>query len=209
MMRVLKERYGAAEADARWQRIALQCDRWIREEGDLGGSSNAMSSNMYLMYAVCAFYDALDHNLTPEQFRAFATDAMGGMFRLLGLVNMNRLGGNRAVMRLAYRWLEGYKRKSDDKRGGQWGNTWKMSVNPKGRTEGLAFTLHTCPLYEFAQRHGYMDVLPNMCAMDQLVAQKMHAKLIRHNILSDGDPSCDYWYVGDESAAARADVGSK
>ncbi len=74
---------------------------------------------------------------------------------------------------------------------------------------GLAFVLDSCPLYEFAQKHGYMDLLPFMCASDHIMTQQFHAKLIRHSTLSAGDGKCDYWYVGDRSPEALSDKGSK
>ncbi len=64
-------------------------------------------------------------------------------------------------------------------------------------------------LYEFAVKHGYMEVLPYMCASDHLVAQAFHEHLIRHKRISDGDETCEYCYVGDKSEAARNDIGSK
>ncbi len=41
------------------------------------------------------------------------------------------------------------------------------------------------------------------------VAKAFHAHLIRHKTLSDGDDSCEYWYVGDQSLEAERDTGSK
>lgn len=73
----------------------------------------------------------------------------------------------------------------------------------------IAYTLDSYPLYEFARSHGYMDLLPWMCASDHLIPPAFHAKLIRHKILSDGDDTCEYWYVGDRSPEALADVDSK
>ena len=57
MMKALRERYGEAEANDRWTGLESQFSRWLREEGDLGGRKNMMSSNMMLCYAVCAFYE--------------------------------------------------------------------------------------------------------------------------------------------------------
>lgn len=209
MMCVLERRYGKDRAAERWTRMERQYAQWLREEGDLGGKANALASNMTLCYAICAFYDALDRDLTKEEYDAFFQDAMGKTFAVLNRLDMNKLEKKGWLMRLAYRYMERYKRRSEKNRGGAWGNTWKVYVEPYGRRRGIAYVLETCPLYEFAQKHGYMDLLPYLCASDQLVARQFHAHLIRHRVLSDGDDCCEYWYVGDQSPEALADTGSK
>ena len=48
--------------------------------------------------------------------------------------------------------------------------------------KGIAFVYDTCPLNEFARRHGYLDFLPNLCYIDQIACSAAHGKLVRHNI---------------------------
>jgi len=209
MQKYLAERFSPEEVGARWEKIVALDEKWLKEEGDLGGSANAMSSFMMLCYAMCAFYEALDRNFTREDFQAFAKESMASTFDFLCRFDMNRLEKSKFLMKSAYKLMALYKKKADRKRGGSWGNTWKLTINPQGEAVGIAYSLDTCPLYEFAQKYDYMDFMPNFCAMDPYVASRFHSKLIRHNILSDGDPRCDYWYVGDKSEAALNDIGSK
>ncbi|MGX8704997.1 MAG: L-2-amino-thiazoline-4-carboxylic acid hydrolase, partial [bacterium] len=86
----------------------------------------------------------------------------------------------------------------------EWGNTWRVRINPRHTDEGLCFELVGCPLADFAQANGYTNLLPHMCASDHLLASLMHAKLIRTHTCAAGSGSCDYWYVGDESETAKA-----
>jgi len=209
MQKYLAERYSPEDAKARWDKIVDLDEQWLKEDGDLGGRTNAMSSFMMLCYAMCAFYKALDRNFTREDFNTFAKESMADTFNFIGHFDMNKLEQHKMLMKLAYKLMALYKKKADRKRGGTWGNTWRLRINPNGEAVGIAYILDTCPLYEFAQKHDYLDFMPNFCAMDPYVASRFHAKLIRHNILSDGDPHCDYWYVGDKSQAALNDIGSK
>lgn len=209
MMRVLERRYGKVQAVERWTQVERQYALWLQDEGDLGGKANMMAANMTLCYAVCAFYEALDRKLKKEEFDAFLNDAMGKTFAILNHLDMNKLEKKRWLIRLVYRYMEHYKEQVEQKRGGAWGNTWKVRINPDGHQHGIAYILDTCPLYEFAQKYGYMDILRYMCASDQLVARQFHAHLIRHRILSDGDSCCEYWYVGDQSPEAMQDTKSK
>ena len=52
--------------------------------------------------------------------------------------------------------------------------------------------------------NGYEDLLPYMCASDHVLAELMHAKLIRTHTCATGGDSCDYWYVADGSDTAKA-----
>lgn len=209
MLKFMRTRYTEAEVQTRWARVEALDAKWLREEGDLGGGANMMSSNMMLCYAMCAFYEAVDRNYTREDFLPLVEEVMAKPFAMLHHFDMNRLEKKPWLMRFAYFYIRGWKKKSDSERGKRWGNTWKLRVNPDHRETGFAYVLDTCPLYEFAKKYGYMDFLPNMCALDQMVAQQFHAHLIRHSILSAGDNQCEYWYVGDKSAFALADKGSQ
>jgi hypothetical protein len=87
---------------------------------------------------------------------------------------------------------------------GEWGNTWRVRVNPRNTDEGLCFELVGCPLADYAKTNGYEDLLPYMCASDHVLAELMHAKLIRTHTCATGGDSCDYWYVADGSDTAKA-----
>ena len=209
MLRFLRTRYDEAEVLRRWEQVQALDAKWLREEGDLGGRANMMSSNLMLCYAMCAFYEAVDRRYTREDFLLLVNEVMAKPFAMLRHFDMNRLEQKRWLMRALYFWAERWKNQSDRKRGKQWGNTWKLRINPERHETGFAYVLDTCPLYEFAKKYGYLDFLPNMCALDLLIAQKFHACLIRHNTLSAGDGLCEYWYVGDKSPQALGDKGSK
>ena len=81
--------------------------------------------------------------------------------------------------------------------------------NPDGHDKGISFVYDTCPLNDFARRHGYLDFLPNLCYIDQITCSAAHGKLIRHKTLANGDGECNYWILGDKDPDALADVGSK
>ncbi len=209
MIRFMKKRYDQDEVTNRWNQIEIQYHKWLKAEGDLGGNKNWMSSNMTLCYLMCAFYDAVDQQLSQDEFLEIFYDAMNPTLKMLGHFDMNQWQDNKFFIHIVNKFLKHYEKQTNENRGGAWGNTWRMRANPDGKETGIAYVLDTCPLYEFSLKHGYMDVLPFMCASDHLVAEAFHAHLIRHKRLSDGDDTCEYWYVGDRSEEAKLDVGSK
>ncbi|MCM1578374.1 MAG: L-2-amino-thiazoline-4-carboxylic acid hydrolase [Ruminococcus sp.] len=209
MIRFMRKKYSGAEVMKRWKKTERLYCKWLREEGDLGGRENIMSSNIYMCFAFCAFYESVDRNFTEKDFYILYNEVMADKLSMLGYIDMNKLENNRLILKFVYMYLNRYKKICDKKRGREWGNTWKVRVNSRNRKKGIAFSLDSCPLNEFARKYGYTDILPFLCRSDHLMAKAFHAKLIRHKTLSNGDDTCEYWYVGDKSPEASADKKSK
>ena len=91
MKKWLAEHYSPEEAKKRWERTVALDEKWIREEGDLGGRKNAMASNMLETYAFFAFYDSVDRSFTPEDLQSMIDAAMGKSIRMLSHFNLNKL----------------------------------------------------------------------------------------------------------------------
>ena len=82
MKKWLAEHYSPEEAKKRWERTVALDEKWIREEGDLGGGKNPMASNMLEAYAFFAFYDSVDRSFTPEDLQSMIDAAMGKSIRM-------------------------------------------------------------------------------------------------------------------------------
>ena len=70
MKKWLLEHYSPEEAKARWERTVALDEKWIREEGDLGGKKNPMAKNMLEAYAFFAFYDSVDRSFSKRICRS-------------------------------------------------------------------------------------------------------------------------------------------
>jgi hypothetical protein len=168
-----------------------------------------MASNMLEAYAFFAFYDSVDRSFTPEDLQSMIDAAMGKSIRMLSHFDLNKVLKHRWIVQLIYGYLRSYQKKAERFRGNAWGNTWKIRLNPENHEKGIAFVYDTCPLNDFARRHGYIDFLPNLCMIDHVTCGAAHGKLIRHKTLAGGDGECNYWILGDREPEALADVGSK
>lgn len=87
---------------------------------------------------------------------------------------------------------------------GEWKDSWRVEINPDGRTEGFCFHLIGCPIARHARERGYQDLLPYLCRTDHFLAEVLHTRLIRTRTEALGGDCCDYWYVGDRSPALAA-----
>ena len=172
---------------------------------DIGGKENAMAYNLDLLILAVSFYEASDHRIGSEAINEIA-EHLFSKYRFVGkLVNANRKWQMKLFRSVLYKRYTPYSKLVEEKLAkGEWGNTWRVKINPRHTDEGLCFELVGCPLADFAKANGYEDLLPYMCASDHMLAELMHAKLIRTHTCATGSKSCDYWYVADGSETAKA-----
>ncbi|MDO4845144.1 MAG: L-2-amino-thiazoline-4-carboxylic acid hydrolase [Oscillospiraceae bacterium] len=172
---------------------------------DIGGTENLMSYNLDLMILSASFYEASDHRIDGEAIAEIAKQVSRKYGFIRRLVDLNRPWQMRLFRSVLYKRYTPYAELVEQKLAqGQWGNTWRVQINPRNTDEGLCFTLVGCPLADYAKANGYENLLPYMCAADHLLADLIHAKLIRTHTCATGSESCDYWYVADKSDTAKA-----
>jgi len=172
---------------------------------DIGGAENNLAYNLDLMILAVSFYEASDHRIAGEAITEIAEQFFRRARFVRHLVNMNRPGQMKLIRNAMYKRYIPYAKLVEEKLAqGQWGNTWRVRVNPRNTPEGICFDLVGCPLADYAKANGYEELLPCLCATDHLLAELIHAKLIRTHTCATGSDSCDYWYVGDRSETAKA-----
>ena len=164
---------------------------------DIGGAENLMAYNLDMLILAVSFYEASDHRIARDMARRYGI--------VKKLVNLNRPWQMKLFRSVLYKRYTPYSKLVEEKlANGEWGNTWRVKINPRHTDEGLCFELVGCPLADYAKANGYEDLLSYMCASDHVLAELMHAKLIRTHTCATGGESCDYWYVADGSETAKA-----
>lgn len=171
---------------------------------DIGGKENIMSYNLDLLIMTASFYEASDHRIDGDSVTEIADDIFGRLRFLRHIVNVNHKWQMKLIRYLMYKRYVPYAKLVEEKKSqGLWGNTWGVKVDENDPDEGVKFELVGCPLADYAKANGYMNLLPYMCASDHLMPPMVHAKLIRTHTCALGSETCDYWYVADESDAAK------
>ena len=195
---VLVCRYGEDKAARFLRDMEPVYDRFLAETPSIGGKKNPMSVNTDMALPFFALYEASGRSISAEVINEMLDVVMVSQYRKMGrFINVNRLDKPWIIKRL-HRLMERMARKINAHKGKDWNNTWGIQVNPEGHDHGFAMTLAGCPIADFAKSHGYMDIMPLLCAGDIKTAEAIHAKLIRHHTVAQGADTCDYWYIGDQ-----------
>ena len=181
------------------ERILEKCQKqyevFWRETPDIGGKENMQYKDLDFLIAFFAFYEACDRRIAFKEFDEYAYETMVKSSEKAGRF----MSWNSPLMyKMADKMYGNYKKKIDEHVAkGEWGNTWRIELNPEQHKEGFAIHTRMCPNVDFCRKHGYEAFLPKICKQDHRIAKAMHGVLIRTHTVADGDDYCDWWYFGD------------
>ena len=196
--RHLEENY-PNEKESILQKASVHFNTFMQEAPDMG--KNMMASNIDLVAAFFAFYEASDHRISGEVIEILINWLADDYQKYTFLTDMNKRSYVRPIY---YKVYASHARKVEEhKAKGEWKDTWSFEINPDGRKEGIYYHMKNCPLLKFVKDHHYDDMMPYICKFDFIFERILHAKLIRHSTEATGGEYCDYWFVPDQSETAK------
>ena len=83
-------------------------------------------------------------------------------------------------------------------RGKEYPVNWVVHFNEGLHRDGSYYYFSRCPICEFCEREGIGELMPALCATDEVMLRLQHGRLHREHTISNGDGICDYWIVGDK-----------
>lgn len=197
------EQYCRKMYPAEAEQIFQKAERWylefMKDMPDLG--ENMMAKNMLDWFTILAFYEASDRRMDGPVLLQIKRGAVEKLKFLGKIVDGNRSLWMYRLFEKTYVRFQKMQRAHQAK--GEWMDSWGVEINPDHRTEGFCFHLTGCPIAKHAKAHGYEDLLPYLCKTDHILAEFLHARLIRTQTEALGGSCCDYWYVGDKSPVLR------
>lgn len=196
----LLERYCKQHFPDKKEELFAEAERrysgFLKQMPELGGKENKMAANMNDWFTILSFYEASDHTIDgPALLKIKQAEAEH--LRFLGkFINGNK---SRWIYQAFEKFYVTYKKQLDAHRTkGEWTDSWDVEINPDNRREGFCFHLIGCPIARHAKEYGYEELLPYLCRTDHMLAEVLHARLIRTQTEALGGDYCDYWYVGDQ-----------
>ena len=188
----------SSEADGIFKKADEYYREFMRKDmPDLG--KNMMATNMYDWFTIVSFYEASGHRLDGEVLLTIKRDAAEKMKFLGKIVNGNRSNWPYKLFEKTY--VKFNKMQKEHQAKGEWMDSWKVEINPDGRTVRVLLPSDWMSYSEACKGARLCLLLPYLCRTDHYLAEVMHARLIRTQIEALGGDCCDYWYVGDESPA--------
>ena len=166
--------------------------RLLSRADDLG-PGNPMASNAYFAYVFAAAWLASGKKITPSQMGQVMTDVLESrLLRMFfGMTNLNRT---------PKKWYQDMKKYQAwyEKHGQTYPVNWQVNFDESAHRDGSYYYFSRCPICEFCQREGISELMPALCATDEIMFRLQHGRLHREHTIAGGDPVCDYWVVGDK-----------
>ena len=195
---LLAKRYGVDKVEPYWQKVEERYNQMLDEAPDIGGEANSMSHNLYEVAWIIALYDVVGRNLTKEEIDTVIHDVMEDGLNTLHKIPGKFLLERKFIRKLIIKSLDKYQKKLEPHLHKDWHNTWGMEVQ-HDIDDGIHFVLRGCPIKDYCEKHGMMEILPYFCNMDHQMIQALQLYLIRSKTCSNGDDICEYTIVTNEN----------
>ena len=197
MKKSIAKRFGNELADKSIREGKAESQRLLSRADDLG-PGNPMATNAYFAYVFAAAWLGSGRQITPEEMGEVMTDVLESRLlrTVFGMTDLNRTPKKwEKDMRKYKAWF--------DTHGKDYPINWNVNFDESRHKDGSFYYFTRCPICEFCQREGIAELMPALCATDEVMFRLQHGKLHREHTIANGDPVCDYWVVGDRVKEAR------
>jgi hypothetical protein len=196
--RQLKKQFSEEIANKKWNQIMDIYNVFQQEQPYIGGKRNVLYEQLYASLAMFAYYEVMNKTPSIHAMENLAVDALIGNNRIFGKI----LNFNWKWFQAVYSWMYLFVQKNMKPHiaDGSWNNTWEIELRQDER-EGVDIRLIGCPVFDFAKKHSYEEIMPAFCKSDYKVFEPFHCRMIRYHTIANGDDYCEFWQVGDKSRA--------
>ena len=195
----IARRYDAELAERSIRQGKIEYKGLLARADELG-PGNPMAMNAYFAYVFAAAWLGGGKRLSPEQMGEVMTDVLTSplLRTVFGMTDLNR------TPKKWYRDMKKYEAWYE-KHSADHPVNWVVNFDESRHSEGSYYYFTRCPICEFCEREGIGELMPALCATDEVMFRLQHGRLHREHTIANGDGVCDYWVVGDRTPEAKKD----
>lgn len=186
----IEKRYGKNMADLAVRNGKREYRR-ILENADEIGPGNPMASNAYFAYVFVGAWLGTGRQIPPEGMAEVMKDVLTKLKPFFGMTNMNKTPRKWHDDMKKY---EAWAKKNKEK----YPAAWSVHFDEDLHRDGSFYYFTSCPICACMKKMGYPEIMPGLCATDEVMFHYQHAVLHRDHTLAKGEDVCDYWVVGDK-----------
>ena len=193
----IRKRFNKELADQAIRQGKDEYRKLLSRADDLG-PGNPMAMNAYFAYVFAAAWLGGGRRIPPEAMGRVMTDVLESplLRTVFGMTDLNRTPKKwERDMRKYETWYRAHGR--------EFPVNWVVNFDAAAHRDGSYYYFTRCPICEFCQREGIGELMPALCATDEVMFRLQHGKLRREHTIAKGDPVCDYWIVGDREREPR------
>lgn len=186
----IERRFGNNLAERSIRQGKAKYKELLSHADDLG-PGNPMAMNAYFAYVFAAAWLGSGKQISPEEMGQVMTDVLESrlMRTVFGVTDLNRTPKKWELdMRKYEAWFAAH--------GKDYPVNWIVNFDESRHKDGSFYYFTRCPICEFCQREGIAELMPALCATDEVMFRLQHGRLHREHTIANGDGICDYWIVG-------------
>lgn len=170
--------------------------RGLLSRSDELGPGNPMAMNAYFAYVFAAAWLGADKEITPEGMGEVMTDVLTSplLKTVFGMTDINSAKGETKWYRDMKKYEAWYEKNKE-----QYPVNWVVHFDESLHQDGSYYKFTRCPICEFCKREGIEELMPALCATDEVMFRLQHGVLHREHTLARNEGECDYWIVGDKN----------
>lgn len=184
--------FEADEREAVWEKVQRQYVEYISTlRTDLGGDKNFHNGKggTYDCIAILSYYSVCKAVTSFREIEEIEENLILPTFRKLWFVDCNKPFWKKLMFRAFLKAKRGCDKWHD----------YEMHVSPYEKDKPIYYEFTSCPVAEFAKKHGLEDIMGALCNVDYAAMECLKAKLVRTATCSCGT-KCDYTICGDKDS---------
>lgn len=192
MKKSIAVRFGRDLADKSIRNGKAEYRKLLAHAPELG-PGNPMASNAYFAYVFAAAWLGSGRQITPDEMGQVMTDVLESPLprTVFGKTDLNRTPKKwEQDMRKYEAWYKKHRK--------EYPVNWVVNFDETAHRDGSYYYFTRCPICEFCHREGIAELMPALCATDEVMFRLQHGKLRREHTIANGEAVCDYWVVGDK-----------
>lgn len=193
----ITKRFGSEMAEQSVRRGKGEYRRLLSRADDLG-PGNPLGANAYFAYVFVTAWLGSEKKISPDEMGTVMTDVLTGqpVRTFFRMIDLNK------TPKKWYRDLKKYEAWYQT-HGAKYSVNWVVHFDEKLHRDGSYYYFTRCPICEFCNREGIGEIMPALCATDEVMFRLQHWKLHREHTIARGEGVCDYWIVGDKVTDPR------
>ncbi|MBE6818010.1 MAG: hypothetical protein E7517_02470 [Ruminococcaceae bacterium] len=187
-------RYSNALAEKAIQKGKKEYKGLLSRADELG-KGNPMAMNAYFAYVFAAAWLGTNKEITPAGMGEVMTDVLTSplLKTFFGMTDINTAKGETKWYRDMKKYEAWYEKNKN-----VYPVNWVVHFDESRHRDGSFYYFTRCPICEFCKREGIEELMPALCATDEVMFRLQHGRLHREHTLARSEGECDYWIVGDK-----------
>ena len=159
------------------------------------GKGNPMAMNAYFAYVFAAAWLGTEKEITPDGMGEIMTDVLTSplLKTFFSMTDINSVKGEKKWYHDMKKYEAWYEKNKHD-----YPVNWVVHFDETLHNDGSFYYFTRCPICEFCKKEGIEDLMPALCATDEVMFRLQHGVLHRQHTLAKDEGECDYWIVGDK-----------